>query len=122
MLILFDHGTPRSIARWLNGHIVVEAYSVLLTGDNDEETVTMTIEITNPEVEAFINQHLRSGVFEDAEDVVWKALQSSALNAAESPKNAEPAKDMVELFAPLRGLNLDFEGDRGKDTGRDIHL
>jgi hypothetical protein len=25
MLILFDHGTPRSIARWLTEHIVVEA-------------------------------------------------------------------------------------------------
>ena len=25
MLILFDHGTPRSIARWLQGHNVVEA-------------------------------------------------------------------------------------------------
>jgi len=27
---------------------------------------------------------------------------------------------MVELFAPLRGLNLDFERDT--DTGRDINL
>jgi len=25
MLILFDHGTPRSIVRWLHGHTVVEA-------------------------------------------------------------------------------------------------
>src|SRR5580704_8272756 len=25
MLVLFDHGTPRSIARWLPGHTVVEA-------------------------------------------------------------------------------------------------
>jgi hypothetical protein len=25
MLILFDHGTPRSIARWLDDHVVVEA-------------------------------------------------------------------------------------------------
>ena len=25
MLVLFDHGTPRSIARWLQGHVVVEA-------------------------------------------------------------------------------------------------
>jgi hypothetical protein len=25
MLILFDHGTPRSVARWLHGHTVVEA-------------------------------------------------------------------------------------------------
>lgn len=27
MLILFDHGTPRSIARWLTGHMVVEAFT-----------------------------------------------------------------------------------------------
>ncbi len=26
MLVLFDHGTPRSIARWLLGHTVVEAF------------------------------------------------------------------------------------------------
>ena len=25
MLILFDHGTPRSVARWLQGHTVIEA-------------------------------------------------------------------------------------------------
>jgi hypothetical protein len=25
MFILFDHGTPRSIARWLHGHTVEEA-------------------------------------------------------------------------------------------------
>ena len=25
MLILFDHGTPRSISRWLPGHTIVEA-------------------------------------------------------------------------------------------------
>ena len=31
-----------------------------------------------------------------------------------------PAMDMVELFAPLRGLNLHFERDR--DPGRDIEL
>jgi len=31
-----------------------------------------------------------------------------------------PAKDMVDLFAPLRGLNLDFERDQ--DPGRDIEL
>jgi hypothetical protein len=39
-----------------------------------------------------------------------------------SVRSAPPsiAKDMVELFAPLRGLNLDFERDR--DAGRDINL
>ena len=82
----------------------------------------MTIQITKPEVEALINQRLRSGGFKDAEDVVWQALQSSPPEAALPPKNAGPAKDMVELFAPLRGLNIDFESDRSKDTGRDINL
>lgn len=40
------------------------------------------------------------------------------LPALEPPQPA--AKDMVELFAPLRGLNIDFERDR--DAGRDIEL
>ena len=30
------------------------------------------------------------------------------------------ARNMVELFAPLRGLNLNFERD--KDPGRDLEL
>jgi hypothetical protein len=88
-----------------------------------KEADTMTIQITKPEVEALINQRLRSGGFKDAEDVVWQALQSSPPDAAATPsKIVQPAKDMVELFAPLRGLNIDFESDRSKDTGRDIKL
>jgi hypothetical protein len=87
-----------------------------------KEADAMTIQITKPEVEALINQRLRSGGFKDAEDVVWQALQSSPPEAAATPPNAQPAKNMVELFAPLRGLNIDFESDRGKDTGRDINL
>jgi len=42
--------------------------------------------------------------------------------AAKPPKNAERARDMIELFAPLRGLNIDFESDRHQDAGRDISL
>lgn len=83
----------------------------------------MTIQITKPEVEALIKQRLQTGEFKDVEDVVWQALQSSASEAvATLPKNAGLAKDMVELFAPLRGLNINFESDRSKDTGRDINL
>ena len=83
----------------------------------------MTIQITKPEVEALINQRLQSGGFTDAEDVVLQALLSSPTKAA-TTSQTEPtlAKDMVELFAPLRGLNLNFEADRKKDTGRDIKL
>jgi hypothetical protein len=100
------------------------APGVLFAGDNGEGGWrAMTIRITKPEVEALINQRLRWGGFKDAEDVIWQALQSLPPEAAATPtKNAEPARNMVELFAPLRGLNIDFEIDRSNDTGRDISL
>jgi len=87
------------------------------------EAAPLTIEITRPEIEALINQRLQTGGFKDAEDVVFQALQSSPPHAT-TPASTEAAnaKDMFELFAPLRGLNLDFEVDRKKDTGRDINL
>ena len=78
----------------------------------------MTIQITNPEVEEMINQRLRSGAFKDAEDVILQALQSSSPTAP--LPSAPPAKDIVELFAPLRGLNLDF--GRNPSTGRPVDL
>jgi hypothetical protein len=82
----------------------------------------MTIQITKPEVEALINQRLQTGGFKDAEDVVYQTLQSSPpTSAAATPEpNAPPAKDIVELFAPLRGLNLDF--GRNPSTGRPVEL
>ena len=82
----------------------------------------MTIQITRLEVEALINQRLHNGGFKDAEEVVLQALQSSTSQAATPSSNAAVAKDMVELFAPLRGLNIDFEADRSRDTGRNINL
>jgi len=81
----------------------------------------MTIQITKPEVEALINQRLQTGGFKDAEDVVFQALQSSPPTAAAKSQPVPlPAKDIVELFAPLRGLNLDF--GRNPSTGRPVDL
>jgi hypothetical protein len=58
-----------------------------------KEAGAMTIQITKPEVEALINQRLRTGGFKDAEDVVWQALQRSPPEAAATPpKNAGPRK------------------------------
>jgi hypothetical protein len=77
----------------------------------------MTIQITMPEIEALITQRLQSGAFKDAEDVILQALRSSAPPA---PDSDAPAKDIEELFAPLRGLNLDFS--RNPSIGRPIEL
>jgi len=78
----------------------------------------MTIQITRPEVEDLINQRLQSGAFKDAEDVILQALQSSTPTTPRS--DVPPAKDIVELFAPLRGLHLDFS--RNPSTGRPVDL
>jgi hypothetical protein len=81
----------------------------------------MTIHITKPEVEALINQRLQSGGFKDAEDVILHALQSSSPEALTPPQlEPTPTKDIEELFAPLRGLNLDF--GRNPSTGRPVDL
>jgi hypothetical protein len=80
----------------------------------------MTIQINKPEVEALINQRLQSGEFRDAEDVVLQALQALPPTAVATPVPAPPAKDIVELFEPLRGLNLDF--GRNPSNGRPIDL
>jgi len=81
----------------------------------------MTIQITKPEVEALINQRLQSGAFKDAEDVIMQALQSSAPNPQTPPQpDAPPAKNIEELFAPLRGLNIEFS--RNPSIGRPVDL
>lgn len=81
----------------------------------------MTIQITKPEVEALINQRLQSGGFKDAEDVIMQALQSSPPKPSiETQPDAPPAKNIEELFAPLRGLNIEFS--RNPSTGRPVDL
>jgi hypothetical protein len=81
----------------------------------------MNIQITKPEVEALINQRLQNGAYKDAEDVILQALQASSPEPPTVPKpDAPPLKDIEELFAPLRGLNLDFS--RNPSTGRPVDL
>ncbi len=78
--------------------------------------MTITVDI-RPEVEAALARQAaaRGRAVEDyAASLLEEAVQLPAADPA------PPAKDMVELFAPLRGLNLNFERDR--DTGRDIEL
>ena len=71
----------------------------------------------SPEVKAALaRQAAAEG--REVESYAASLLEQAVHPAAAHP--TVPAKDMVELFAPLRGLNLDFERDR--DTGRDINL
>jgi len=78
--------------------------------------MTITVDI-KPEVQAELaRQAAAHGMEIDA--YAASLLEEAAQLPTAHPMS--PAKDMVELFAPLRGLNLNFERDR--DPGRDIEL
>jgi plasmid stability protein len=48
-----------------------------------------------------------------------RQILEDAIEAAAPPSEA-PSKDIEELFAPLRGLNLEFS--RNASTGRPVEL
>ncbi len=79
--------------------------------------MTLTLEIKREIQDVLIRQAAARGI--EVDSYAASLLESAAQAAADIPP-ANSAKDMVELFAPLRGLNLDFERDR--DPGRDIIL
>jgi hypothetical protein len=79
--------------------------------------MTITLEV-KPEIEAALaRQAAANGV---GIGVYAASLLEEATNLSSATSQSATAKDMVELFAPLRGLNLDFERDR--DTGRNLDL
>ncbi len=78
--------------------------------------MTITVDIT-PEVQAALARE--AAAHGRAVESYAASLLAEAVQIPSEPP-ASSAKDMVELFAPLRGLNLNFERDR--DPGRDIDL
>jgi len=81
----------------------------------------MTIEITKPETEALIQRHLQSGRFHDIDELLVSALD--ALDEPVAPPAPE-ARNLVELFEPVRGLFEDGELDfsRTPATARPVDL
>jgi hypothetical protein len=77
----------------------------------------MTISIdVRPEVEAELAR--RASMRGRPVEAYVATLLEEVVHLPTAP--APVAKNMVELFAPLRGLNLNF--DRDRDPGRDIEL
>jgi Arc/MetJ-type ribon-helix-helix transcriptional regulator len=85
----------------------------------------MNLEIHKPELVQRVNAHIQTGHFHDADDLIEKALdaldeKTPAPASAAERRRAAGRKSLVEVFAPLRGLNLDFT--RNKSTGRPVDL
>jgi len=81
----------------------------------------MTIEL-KPEQERILQEALRQGRFHSVEEALDRAIQSIAPDESlhQPNRRREGRKSLVEVFAPLRGLNLDFT--RNPSTGRPADL
>ncbi len=80
----------------------------------------ITIQISQPELKALIEEGLETGAFQNVEELLFQALRASALGEkAALPSNQ---RNLADLFAdsPFAGLDMDFERD--SDTGREIEL
>jgi hypothetical protein len=80
--------------------------------------VTITLDIRPETQDELARQAAARGL--ELEVFAAGLVKKAAHDVSARPTSSVTAKDMVEPFAPLRGLNLDFERDR--DAGRDINL
>ncbi len=78
--------------------------------------MTLTLEIT-PEMEQALARRAAAYGLEVPAYAV-SLLEQAAESSTNRDSSASSAIDLIELFAPLRGLNL----ERDPDTGRDIVL
>ncbi len=72
-----------------------------------------------------MNAHIQTGHFHDADELLEKALdaleeKTPAPVSAAARRRAAGRKSLVEVFAPLRGMNLDFS--RNKSASRPVDL
>lgn len=98
---------------------IVPSWDHGIGADGPGSSMAMTIEL-NLEQERIVQEALRQGLFHSVEEALDQAIQSIA--PRETPlqprKTAAGKKSLVEVFAPLRGLDLDFS--RNPSTGRPV--
>jgi hypothetical protein len=83
--------------------------------------MTITVEVT-PEVQAELAR--QASIQGRAIEAVAASMLEEAVRQPSFAPSKTPAKDLVELFAPVRGLFADGELDfsRNKSTGRPLDL
>ncbi len=85
----------------------------------------MNFELHKPELVERVNAHIHARHFLDADELLEKALDviegktPPPVSSAER-RRAAGRKSLVELFAPLRGMNLDFS--RNQSVSRPVDL
>ena len=77
----------------------------------------MTIEIHKPELEALINERLRSGAYEDVEDVLMQALRGSSMPVQ---KETRTGAALVAAMQASPCKDIDLEPTKIKMPTRDV--
>ena len=79
--------------------------------------MSVTIELPDESAALLKQQAAAHGLSLEA----WiEQLARGRASESQDQSARQPANDLLELFAPLRGLNLDFE--RNPSTGRSVDL
>ena len=78
----------------------------------------MTIQIHRPELEALINERMKTGAFEDIEDVLMQALQSSRFPAP-AVAGATGA-DLIAVMQASPYREVELRADRSPMPVRDL--
>lgn len=86
----------------------------------------MNLEIHKPELIQRVSAYIQTGQFHNADELIEKALDAlegkmpTPQSSSVERRRAAGRKSLVEVFAPLRGMNLDFT--RNKSAGRPVDL
>ncbi|SPE36707.1 hypothetical protein SBA6_60014 [Candidatus Sulfopaludibacter sp. SbA6] len=64
----------------------------------------MTIEIHKPELEALILERMKSGAFQNVEDVLMRALKSSPLPVVEDAGSLDETRPLTGARLPVRDV------------------
>jgi hypothetical protein len=84
----------------------------------------MNLEIRKPELVERVNAQIQSRQLNDVDELLEQALHALDENLPSRIRRREATrgrrKSLAEVFAPLRGLNLDFS--RNQSTGRPVDL
>ena len=87
----------------------------------------MTVEL-KPETERLVQEEIRSGHVNSVDELIVYGVQAvrekhhvtPAVKTTATGRRPAGKKSLVEVFAPLRGLDLDFS--RNPSTGRPVDL
>ncbi|MGC2109314.1 MAG: hypothetical protein WA655_07335 [Candidatus Korobacteraceae bacterium] len=80
----------------------------------------MTIEIHKPELEALIRERMKSGAFQDVEDVLIQALKPSPTAAQEDAGSGRTGAELVAAMRASPYREIDLEAGRDRMPVRDV--